>query len=159
MIYGTIFHSGLGEPEGPALLSDGNWGVVEMSPETGHVSVVSADGNSKRVVVQTGRPNGMVQDPQGTLWVAESQSPPSLLNVDLDGSVEVVLIEGAGVEFMFPNDLVFGPDGALYMTDSGVHRPLFQEARKARRNDYPIDGKLFRIDLSAMSASMLDDGL
>jgi len=67
MIDGTIFHSGLGEPEDPVLLSDGNWGVVEMSPETGHVSVVSADGSSKRVVVQTGRPNGMVQDSQGTL--------------------------------------------------------------------------------------------
>ncbi len=159
MIDGTIFHSGLGEPEGPVLLSDGNWGVVEMSPETGHVSVVSADGSSKRVVVKTGRANGMVQDSQGTLWVAESQNPPSLLNVDLDGSAEVVLIEGAGVEFMFPNDLVFGRGGALYMTDSGVHRPAFQAAREAGRNDYPIDGKLFRIDLSAMSANMLDDGL
>ena len=109
--------------------------------------------------MQTGRLNGMVQDSQGTLWVAESQNPPSLLNVDLDGSVEVVLIEGGGVEFMFPNDLMFGPDGALHMTDSGVHRPSFHAARKAGRNDYPIDRKLFRIDLSAMSASMLDDGL
>jgi gluconolactonase len=159
MTDGTIFHSGLGEPEGPVLLPDGSWGVVEMSPETGYVSVISNDGSSKRIVVQTGRPNGMVQDSEGTLWVAESQNPPSLLKVGLDGSAEVVLTEGDGVEFMFPNDLAFGSDGALYMTDSGVHRPAFQAAREAGRTDYPIDGKLFRIDLSDMSTRMFDDGL
>ena len=157
----TIFHRGLGEPEGPVLLKNGIWGVVEMSPETGQVSVFSTDGGSKRVIVQTGRPNGMVQDSAGTLWVAESQNPPSLLKVDLDGRSEVVLTGGDGAEFMFPNDLVFGPDGALYMTDSGVHRPAFQIAREneSRLDDYPYDGKLFRIDLSDMSVSKLEDGL
>ncbi|MCI0803146.1 MAG: SMP-30/gluconolactonase/LRE family protein, partial [Chloroflexi bacterium] len=65
----TIFHSGLGEPEGPVLLGDGSWAVVEMSPETGQVSVISPDGSSNRVVVKTGRPNGMVQDTNGALWV------------------------------------------------------------------------------------------
>lgn len=157
----TIFHSGLGEPEGPVLLPDGSWGVVEMSPETGHVSVISPDGGSKRVVVQTGRPNGMIQDSEGTLWVAESQNPPSLLRVELDGTSEVVLTGGDGADFMFPNDLVFGPDGALYMTDSGVHRPDFQIARERESglDNYPYDGKLFRIDLSDMSVRMLEDGL
>ncbi len=159
MSTGTIFHSGLGEPEGPVPLPDGSWGVVEMSPETGHVSVISPDGQSKRIVVQTGRPNGMVQDSEGTLWVAESMNPPSLLRVGLDGESEVAMTEGDGVEFLFPNDLAFGPDGALYMTDSGVHRPAFQAALDEGRTDYPIDGRVFCIDLSNMSATLLDDGL
>lgn len=155
----SIFHDDLGEPEGPVLLDDGRWGVVEMSPDTGHVSVISADGSSKDVVVTTGRPNGMAQDDDGTLWVAESMNPPSLLKVDLEGNSEIILREGEGNEFLFPNDLAFGPDGALYMTDSGVQRPAFVKAREEGRTDFPIDGKLFRIDLANRSASVLDHGL
>ena len=103
----------------------------------------------------------MVQDSDGALWVAESQNLPSLLKVGLDGTSEVVLTGGDGVEFMFPNDLAFGPDGALYMTDSGVHRPTFQIARERESglDNYPYDGKLFRIDLSDMSVSLLEDNL
>jgi gluconolactonase len=160
MTTGAILHSGLGDPEGPVLLPDGRWGVVEMTPETGHVSIISADGLSKEVVVKTGRPNGMVRDREGTLWVAESMNPPSLLRVDASlGSSEVVLTEGSGVDFLFPNDLAFGPDGALYMTDSGVERDGFVRAREEGRTDYEIKGKLFRIDLAEMSANMLDDSL
>ena len=52
MSMGTIFHHGLGEPYGPVLLADGQWGVVEMSAETGHGSVKSPDGLSKKVIVK-----------------------------------------------------------------------------------------------------------
>lgn len=159
MIEGTIFHAGLGEPEGPVLLGDGSWAVVEMSPETGQVSVIAADGSSKRVVVKTGRPNGMVQDSEGVLWVAESVNPPSLLKVRLDGSSEVVLTGGDGAEFLFPNDLAFGPDGALYMTDSGVHQLEFQGVPAGERANYPFDGKVFRIDLKSLAVTILDNGL
>jgi gluconolactonase len=155
----TIFHRGLGEPEGPVLLDDGNWVVVEMSPATGHVSVISADGASKRVVVITGRPNGMVRDSQGTLWVAESINPQSLLRVELDGSSDVVLTEGDGAEFLFPNDLAFGPDGALYMTDSGVRQQDFLGVPVAEKAGYPFDRKVFRIDQKNMAVTILDEGL
>lgn len=155
----SVFHKGLGEPEAPVLLSDGSWAVVEMSPETGCVSVISRDGLIKDVVAKTGRPNGMVVDSHGTLWVAESMNPPSLKKVELSGSSEAIITGGDGVKFLFPNDLAFGPDGALYMTDSGVPQPVFQQARETGRLDSKIDGKVFRIDLDSRSATILDDGL
>ena len=139
----SVVHQHLGEPEAPVLLSDGRWAVVEMSPENGCVSVISLDGLAKNIVARTGRPNGMVVDSHGSLWVAESMNPPSLKKVELNGSVEVILTGGDGVDFLFPNDVAFGPDGALYMTDSGVSRPVFQEARE-KGHSYPeIDGKVF----------------
>ena len=155
----SVFHQHLGEPEAPVLLSDGRWAVVEMSPENGCVSVISLDGLAKNIVARTGRPNGMVVDSHGSLWVAESMNPPSLKKVELNGSVEVILTGGDGVDFLFPNDVAFGPDGALYMTDSGVSRPIFQEARETGLSYPEIDGKVFRIDLSSRNAMILDDGL
>ena len=155
----SVFHQHLGEPEAPVLLSDGRWAVVEMSPENGCVSVISLDGLAKNIVARTGRPNGMVIDSHGSLWVAESMNPPSLKKVEFNGSAEVILTGGDGVDFLFPNDVAFGPDGALYMTDSVVSRPLFQEARE-KGHSYPeIDGKVFRIDLTNRNATILDDGL
>ncbi len=68
----TIFARGLGFPEAPVLLPDGNFLFTEMTPETGWVIWFSADGQSRRVVARTGRPNGLAQDRNGAIWVAES---------------------------------------------------------------------------------------
>ena len=155
----SVFYKDLGEPEAPVLLSDGRWAVVEMSPEKGCVSVISRDGRIKNVVARTGRPNGMLVDSHGALWVAESMNPPSLKKVELNGSSEVILTGGDGTNFLFPNDLAFGPDGALYMTDSGVSRPVFQKAREKGLSYPKFDGKVFRIDLPSRNVTILDDGL
>ena len=151
----SVFYKNLGEPEAPVLLSDGRWAVVEMSPEKGCVSVISRDGRIKNVVARTGRPNGLLVDSHGALWVAESMNPPSLKKVELNGSSEVILTGGDGTNFLFPNDLAFGPDGALYMTDSGVSRPVFQKAREKGLSYPKFDGKVFRIDLPSRSATIL----
>jgi gluconolactonase len=153
-----IFTDDLSRPEGPALLPDGSWACVEMGPERGCVTQISADGRTKRVVAKTGRPNGLAVDRQGVLWVAESMNPPSLLRMTLDGKFEVVLTECEGEPFLFPNDLCFGPDGALYMTDSGIPFPEWA----GRRDDYrsvPTDGRVYRVDLPARRATLLDRGL
>src|SRR5438876_9969248 len=103
-----IFTDGLSRPEGPALLHDGSWLCVEMGPDRGCVTHISADGRTKRVVARTGRPNGLAVDGEGVVWVAESIDPPSLLRMTLDGRFEVFMTECEGEPFLFPNDLCFG---------------------------------------------------
>ena len=154
-----IFAEDLSRPEGPTLLPDGSWLVVEMGEERGCVTHISADGKTKQVIAKTGRPNGLAVDKDGIIWVAESLNPPSLLRLTMDGRAEVFMTECYGEPFLFPNDLAFGPDGALYMTDSGIP---FPEWRRQREIDYKkarTDGRVYRIDLKRVKATKLDSGI
>ena len=67
-----VFCAELDHPEGPVLLPDGSWLVVEMGPERGCVTRISGDGKQKNLIAKTGRPNGLALDNTGTIWVAES---------------------------------------------------------------------------------------
>jgi gluconolactonase len=81
-----IFAENLGVPEGPVVLDDGSWLVVEMGPERGCVTQLDQDGHLGRVIARTGRPNGLAVDRDGTIWVAESREP-SLIRLGMDGRV------------------------------------------------------------------------
>ncbi len=155
-----IFSTGLRHPEGPVALEDGSWLVVEAGAGRGCVTQISPDGSSRRTLARTGRPNGLAVDKYGFVWVAESERP-SLLRVSMDGRIEVARTECNGEPFLFPNDLCFGPDGALYLTDSGVL--IHQWAPDSRiRDDYmmaPIDGRVYRIEINTKRITMLDRGL
>jgi gluconolactonase len=153
----AVFHPGLMNPEGPLPLADGSFLLVEMHESRGWVCRVWKD--KKQVLAKTGRPNGLALGADGTLWVAESMNPPSLLRMDMEGNYEQFLREGDGVEFLFPNDLVFGPDGALYMTDSGMYRPNILKVPTEQRRNMPMDGRVFRVDLQRKSARLLTRGL
>ena len=152
-----IFTTGLSRPEGPVVMPDGSWLVVEMGPDRGCVTQISRDGKTKRVVAKTGRPNGLAVDRNGVIWAAESINPPSLLRMTLDGQFEVFLKECDGQPFLFPNDLAFGPDGALYMTDSGY--PYAEWAKhRAEYKTIKTDGRLYRIDTKTRQIAKLDSG-
>jgi gluconolactonase len=71
----VIFTTGLSAPEGPVALPDGTWLIVEGGAERGCVTHISANGQIKRVIKKTGRPNGLAVDSQGVIWVAESKIP------------------------------------------------------------------------------------
>ena len=154
-----IFATGLANPEGPVLLPDGDWALVEMHPDRGWVARISRDGKKKDVIAKTGRPNGLAIDREGVLWVAESINPPSLLRMTLDGKFDVVLTECEGEPFLFPNDLCFGPHGELYMTDSGAEYPKLSKLTAEERLSCRYDGRLYRIDTSTMEIKKLDSGL
>jgi gluconolactonase len=161
-----IFATDFGSPEGPVLLPDGGFLVVEMSLDRGWVARISADGRTKRVLARTGRPNGLAVDRLGRVWIAESLRP-RLLRFSLAQSdrgevaVEEIATGGPDEPFLFPNDLAFGPDGYLYMTDSGIRwtdlagvdrdGPDFLETR--------MDGRVYRIDPSTGEVVKLDGGI
>lgn len=131
-----VFASGLFFPEGPVALPDGSWLVVEGG-ERGCVTQITADGKQRRTVAVTGIPNGLAVDRSGFIWVAEPKVP-SLLRVTLDGKVEVFMTECNGESFLYPNDLCFGPDGALYLTDSGITAADFEPGGIVRRTSKPV---------------------
>jgi len=106
-----VFAQNFSAPEGPVLLPDRSWLIVEMGPGKGCITHISADGKSRRTICKIGRPNGLAVDKDGVIWVAESVNPPSLVKVTMDGDLEVVLTRCDGTSFRFPNDLPLARTG------------------------------------------------
>lgn len=156
----TVFADDLGEPEGPVLLEDGSWLCVEMRPDRGWVAHLGADGRSKRVLARTGRPNGLAIDRTGAIWVAESKDP-ALLRMDMDGTIDLRLDEVGGKPMLFPNDIAIGPDGALYVTDSGMLNREFAPDNVMRPDalEASYDGRVYRIDPDTLEATQHDEGI
>jgi gluconolactonase len=155
-----VFANSLSSPEGPVALPDGSWLIVEGGAHRGCVTHISSDGQTKKIIKQTGRPNGLAVDSQGTIWVAESKRP-SLLRLSMSGKAEVVATECDGETFLFPNDLCFGPDGALYLTDSGVFIDNFAPHNQIRADYASVhyDGRVYRIDVATGKVEKLDTGI
>lgn len=140
-------------------LPDGTWLLVEGGAERGCVTQLSEDGSSRRTVKKTGRPNGLAVDADGAIWVAESKTP-SLLRLTLGGDCQVIATACNGEPFLFPNDLCFGPDGALYLTDSGVSIDSFAPNNRIRSDhaDVNYDGRLYRVEPQTGSVTLIDRG-
>ncbi len=155
-----VFADGLSAPEGPVALPDGAWLIVEGGANRGCVTHISTDGRTKTVIKKTGRPNGLAVDSDGVIWIAESKTP-SLVRLTMSGHAEVVATGCDGEAFLFPNDLCFGPDGSLYMTDSGVFIDNFviDGSIRADYMDVPYDGRVYRIDTITGRVYKIDTGV
>ena len=144
------------------MLADGSWLVVEMGEGRGCVTRISPDGSEVRPLARTGRPNGLAIDRKESVWVAESHPTPALLRMDLAGQWELFATSSSdGTPFRFPNDLCFGPDGTLYMTDSGICLDDWAPGGQLKPDwkDLAIDGRVLRIDTATAQIDAIDAGL
>ncbi len=151
------FATDLKLPEGPVAMLDGSFLVVEGG--RGCVTQISPDGRSKRIIAKTGEPNGLAVDKKGVVWVADTR-PPALIRLTLDGKFEVWLTECNGEAFLFPNDLCFGPEGALYLTDSGILTDDLSSSGVVRPDymNLKMDGRLYKVDTRTKAIQRLDSG-
>lgn len=156
----TTFAADMGFPEGPVQLPDGSFLFVEMGPGKGWIVHVGADGESRRVLATTGRPNGLARDRHGAIWVAES-AQQAVLKMALDGTYEKFATQCELGPFLFLNDLAFGPDGSLYVTDSGILLEVIAPGGVPATNyrDLPYDGRVYRVDVVTGEVEVLDRGI
>lgn len=156
----AIFAQGLAAPETPRLLPDGSWLCVELAPARGCVTHISADGKTIRQIVRTGMPNGCLPDRDGNIWVAETYPHPALMRATMNGMVEVFLDHCDGEPMLLPNDLVFAPNGLLYVTDSGMLMSDWAPGLQLRPDwaTAPFDGRVYEVNTRTKAIRILDRG-
>lgn len=155
-----IFVEGLEYPESVLILNDGSLIISEVGQERGRLVRIAASGKERHVFAQVDRPNGILQDNHdGSIWVAETREP-SLIRLNPDGSLAERLSEGSESPFLWPNDMTLGPDGAIYLTDSGIRVAdlITEGGADPEVWEGPMQGKLFRIDPVSKQVDCLDDG-
>jgi len=151
----SALYRGFASPEGPVGLKGSRWLVTEM--DTGAVSRIGPAGE-RIVIASTGRPNGLAIDGNETLWIAESREP-SLMHISAEADIPVVVTTMAsGEPLLWPNDLCVGPDGTIYLTDSGARIGDFEsDPRPLHTRD--LDGRVISVDPTTGEARILDRGL
>ena len=141
------FAIGVGAPEGPVCLPDGSMYVTEMSAATLQVTRLFPDGGRKLIKRTGGRPNGLAVDGDGNLWIAEA-GLHAVLCIDVQGR-ELLRIDNDGEQpLRLPNDLCFGKNGLLYVTDSGMTAENFLDGQNFAENyrKLPWDGRVYELD-------------
>ena len=149
----TRLASGLGFPEGPAIMGDGR--IVLCDGNTGEL-LAYQDGTVSTYAHTGGSPWGTVLGSDGAIYVTQGGNVPGsgdtsavsgIQRVQPDGSVELLFSEVAGHTLYGPNDLAFGPDGRLWFTESGSEQDF--------RFDVRAPGRLFAVSAASGDGEML----
>jgi gluconolactonase len=147
-----VIADGLGFTEGPVWLPDDRVALTSISH--GCVYIVDPRDGALERIDTGGGPNGLACSADGTLYVAQNGGAWGASGTAEPG-VQVItgshvdyLVEGLGV----PNDLTFGPDGRLWITDT---RAQFDVSTP----DAGLPGHVYATDVdSGDTRLVIDDG-
>jgi gluconolactonase len=120
-----VVADGLGFTEGPVLLPDDRIAVTSISH--GCVYVIDPAGAPIERIDTGGGPNGLAVDTEGVLYVAQNGG---IFGASGRAEPGVQVIHDGRVEYLTtgldaPNDLVLGPDGRLWVTDTRAEIDFF----------------------------------
>jgi gluconolactonase len=133
----TTVATGFGFTEGPVWDSEG---FVFVSDEVmNKIFRVYADGR-KEELISLGDPDGNTYDHQQRLIDCASVLR-AIIRIDRQGKYEILADRFEGKRFNSPNDVVIGPDGAIYFTDPTLDLP------KGQKQEVPYQG-VYRLDPS-----------
>jgi gluconolactonase len=121
---------GFGFTEGPVW--DPRGYVFVSDEETNKIFRIFPDGR-RDVVFETGDPDGSTLDRNHRL-ITTASVLRALVEVQADGSYRVLADKYEGQRFNSPNDVVLGPDGALYFTDPTL------DLVKGEKQEIPFQG-------------------
>ncbi|MGW4335944.1 SMP-30/gluconolactonase/LRE family protein [Rhodococcus koreensis] len=138
--------SGLGFTEGPIWDRDGN--AIVTSVERGTLYLVRPGEQPVTVAVTGGGANGLTEGADGSLYVSQNGGKkPAVRTPGITGGVQKIdratgLVSWLSQDPISANDLCFGPDGYLYVTDP---------TRRPERND----GRIWKIDPTTGESELL----
>lgn len=134
----TRIASGFGFTEGPAWDPAGFLYVSDE--EQNHIYRVYLDGR-KESLIALGDPDGNTFDRQQRLLDCASVLR-AIIRIDADGKRYTTLADRfEGHRFNSPNDVVIGPDGAIYFTDPTLDLPKDQQQEIPFQGVYRLDDK------------------
>lgn len=129
--------TGFGFTEGPVWDTSG---FVYASDETlNKIFRVYPDGH-RETLIELGDPDGNTFDAQHRLLDCASVLR-AIIAISPDGHYTILADHFEGKKFNSPNDVVIGPDGAIYFTDPTLDLPQGQKQETPFQGVYRLDAK------------------
>ena len=133
----TTLASGLGFTEGPVW--DPKGFLYVSDEELNKIFRIYLDGRREELI-SLGDPDGNTYDSQHRLLDCASYLR-AIIRISPAGEIQVLADKFEGKRFNSPNDVVTGPDGAIYFTDPTLDLP------KGQKKELPYQG-VYRLDSS-----------